>query len=467
MDPKCSSRLHRDAVIALFCFLVMFRLSTEQNTAVFYMRRATLIEHDALVRQNDHTALTLNVQERIDFEDDDDDRPLPFTVSDSKFNFTVNSTRGMETFANDFFQGNMCRHMFNTSLETPATPKSVVRIRFNCKHLFTVSIYGTGNFISAVYALRMAANVIGNVHIEYVCDDAEQEKANLILPWLTGWFPAAPERAVIPTVQQACSTYKTVPIGHMFSTMQWELRRMAVALVGIPSDDHPAKAWAERHLNDPTRAPFMQLSTSLDDPPIYNNFELDDAVLHFRCGDLISSTHPSFGFMKFGSYSRHLNRNTTRSIGIVTQPFGSDAQVRNYDGGMSNKQKCQRVVYAFVEHLQHEFPIAKISIRNDANETIALTFARMIMARQVVIGISSFGVFPGIATFGEAFIRKPDYARAPNRWLLDNPAIESVAPYVKLVDEPKLMAVTCKAKWQQTNGTAVLDWFQNYTAQIA
>jgi hypothetical protein len=242
------------------------------------------------------------------------------------------------------------------------------------------------------------------------------------------------------------------------------LRRMAVALVGIPSSaDHPARQWAADHLEDRARAPFMQVAAALDDAPLYKNVELDDAVLHFRCGDLISSTHPAFGFMKFGSYSRHLDKKSIQTIGIVTQPFDADAQVRRYDGGQSNKDKCRRVVYAFVEHLQNEFPQAKISIRNDAKETIALTFARMIMARQVVIGISSFGVFPAVATFGQAYIRRPDYARAPNRWLLNNPSIDSVAPYVQLVDEPKLMAVTCKNKWSATNGTAVLNWFQNYT----
>jgi hypothetical protein len=501
MEVKSAPRysfLPRDTTVFVCGCLVLFRLSSERNTAKVYMRRSTtLVEHDMLVWQNDHATLTTDVQYNVDFDDDDDeDRPLPFPVYDSLFNFTINSTAGMGDFANDFFHGTMCHRMFNTTSSTVRAladrttttnesasasssskddtttvraaliPKSVVRIQFNCQHLFTKSIYGTGNFISAVYALRLAANVRGNVYIEYVCTDAEAEKANLILPWLTGYFPAPAVPAAVPTLPQACSSYKTVPIGHMFDTAQWELRRMAIALVGIPTTaDHPAQQWAVDHLHDRSRAPFMQIPVSLDDPPIYNNVELDDAVLHFRCGDLISSTHPAFGFMKFGSYSRHLDKSSTKSIGIVTQPFDSDnnAQVRNYDGGQSNKDKCRRVVYALVDHLQHEFPNAKIAIRNDAKETIALTFARMIMARQVVIGISSFGVFPAIATFGQAYIRRPDYPRAPNKWLLNNPNIESVAPYVHLVDEPKLMAVTCKNKWHATNGTAVLDWFQNYT----
>ena len=186
------------------------------------------------------------------------------------------------------------------------------------------------------------------------------------------------------------------------------------------------------------------------------------AVLHFRCGDLISSNHPSFGFMKFGSYSRHLDQNVT-SIGIVTQPFDDHGQAREYDGGESKQAKCKKVVYALVDHLQEKFPAARVAIRNDANETIALTFARMVMAKQVVIGITSFGVFPGIATFGTSYIRKPDYDKAPNRWLL-RPKVEEVLDNVKLVEEPRLMAMSCRRMWKE-DGSAVLDWFRSYETQ--
>lgn len=460
----------RNTAIALFGILVLCRLSAERNAATPYIRRTSLIEPDSLLLQNDYTSLLTDQHDAIDFNDEDNTRPLPFFIGDSKFNYTVNGTNEMGDFANHFFQGNMCKNMFNVTKsaamvsETTVQPKTFVSIRFNCQDLFAKSIYGTGNFISAVYALRMAANTIGNIHLEYICDDAETEQANLILPWLTGWFPAVVERATVPTIQQACSSYKTVPIGNMYKQMTWELRRMAIALVGIPNES--VRQWADEHYLEHGRSHSMQLAVDRDTPPIFNKVELDDTVLHFRCGDLISSTHPSFGFMKFGSYTRHLDGSKIRSIGIVTQPFDNDAQTRKYDGGQSNKDKCKRVVYAFVDHLKEMFPKANIAIRNDAKETIALTFARMIMAEQLVIGISSFGVFPGVATFGKSFIRKPDYHRAPNRWLLDNPSIEKVAPHVTLIEEPRLMAATCKYKWRATNGTAVMDWFQNYASTM-
>lgn len=250
---------------------------------------------------------------------------------------------------------------------------------------------------------------------------------------------------------------------------------MAIALVGIPYAGHSAQQWAEENLWQPSatnisnnnQLPYtMQLpNPSRDSRPLYPGIELDDVVLHFRCGDLIESNHPSFGFMKFESYSRHLLPNVT-SIGIVTQPLNGDgtAQLRLRDRGKRRRERCIIVVHAFVEHLQTHFPAARVSIRNNANETIALTFARMIMAKQTVVGITTFGVFPAVATFGMAYIRRPDFLRCPNRWLL-RPDVETIVDNVKLIDEPRLMAVQCKRLWGN-DGALVLQWFQDYTMTL-
>jgi len=57
-----------------------------------------------------------------------------------------------------------------------------------------------------------------------------------------------------------------------------------------------------------------------------------------------------------------------------------------------------------------------------------------------------FGVFLGIATFGQGYVRQPDYNKVPNRWLL-NPHVETMLDNVHLmVDEPKLMA----AQWKNS-----------------
>lgn len=395
------------------------------------------------------------------------------------YNYT--STDQIEGLCFDFFDGKLCSNMSPDNsiqfMEAAAImPPTRINLQFDCQELFARSELGTGNYISAFYGLRLAAAAMGNVDVSITCPDAAATRHDLILPWMMGWFPRTvhtlpPQNRTHPSVGAACCGYKHIQIGWQLDHMRYELRRMAVALVGIPYAGHPAEQWADENLwntndsgNDASsRGEIVhQLPTpQRDDPPLYPNVDLDEAVLHFRCGDLISSDHPSFGFMKFASFSRHLPRNVT-SIGIATQPFDRDAQTRRADGGDGNKARCRRVVLLFVQHLEREFPAARITIRNDSTETIALTFARMIMARDVVIGITSFGVFPGIATFGTGYVRHPDYNRAPNRWLL-KPFVEDVVDNVRLITEPRLMAGTCKYSWPVDNGTKVLEWFQNYT----
>lgn len=47
----------------------------------------------------------------------------------------------------------------------------------------------------------------------------------------------------LPSPKEVCSTYNKVPISYLVNEIRWDLRRMAVALVGIPYPDHPAAQW--------------------------------------------------------------------------------------------------------------------------------------------------------------------------------------------------------------------------------
>jgi hypothetical protein len=395
----------------------------------------------------------------------------------------TDTIKSMEGLADDLFQGKICEHITsvrdhvdtNTSM---AQRSSFVRVRFHCRALFEQSGLGTGNYISAIYALRLAAEAMGNVtHVEFLCSDAHDEASNLILPWLTGVFPLqqhllnanALDRHPLLSLEHACRPYQSVPIGYAFDDIKWEMRRLAVALVGIPYPGHPSERWVEEHLwpsllssqkntnNNVYQLPHPQL----EDAPLIPHVELDDAVLHFRCGDLIFSNLSRFGFMKFASYSRHLDANIT-SIGIATQPFEAGRNVRKTDVDMKKKpERCRHVIDAFVEHLHDTFPNARVTVRNDPNESIALTFARMVMAQQVVIGISTFGVFPALASFGRSYIRDPDYMRAPNQWLLE-PWFRKRAEAggMTLIQEPRMTGFECRRLWGD-DGSAVLNWLRS------
>jgi hypothetical protein len=400
-------------------------------------------------------------------------------VDNAEYVYSYNETNRMLNFAGDYFHGHLCERILTPDSSTTNIVQAAanlshtaITIHFNCNDLYANSSCGTGNFISAIYGLRLAAATIGNVDVVVTCEDAYEQQGSLILPWIMGWFPrtlpqTAPADRKTPGIDLACSDYNTLPIGYLLHEMRFEMRRMAIALVGIPPyQGHPAQQWAEQNLwstnREQQQAYTMQLTNpARNSPPIFPDVELDDAVLHFRCGDLIAAQFSTHGFMKFESFSRHLFPNVT-SIGIVTQPFDVNAQVRLFDGGQDKRQKCKLVVFAFVDHLRARFPKARITVRNDPRETIALTFARMIMTRQTVIGITSFGVFPGVSTFGTGYIRKPDFfPHCPNLWLLD-PNVERTVNNVKLIEEPRLMAFECAERWG-TDGAEVLQWFRNYT----
>ena len=119
---------------------------------------------------------------------------------------------------------------------------------------------------------------------------------------------------------------------------------------------------------------------------------------------------------------------------------------------------------SFVDYTQNRFPGARVRVLNDARETLALKYTRMIMANQTIVGISSFGVFPAMASFGTGYLRLPDYPYAPNKWLLD-PPIDKLVNNVVLFKEPNIiMAVAIKTLWETHGKEGVLQWFWNGTS---
>jgi hypothetical protein len=348
-----------------------------------------------------------------------------------------------------------------------------VNITFGCKELFEKANCGTGNFIVVMYGMRLVTQVFSNVGLSITCTDAEQTKDDFIMPWLTGWFPPqspnTPTGSFFPMVKpgDVCGWVWTSPIARMYEELRYDFRRMAVELIGIPEQTHPFVETArslqisDRSSSSSDTGSVLQISpvprASLDSTkPV---LEMDDAVVHFRCGDLMNSTHPDYGCMTFNGYTRLISPQA-RSIGILTialSTFDEGGQVRKRDSEPTNKDRCVIVVSSFVEYIQKRFPNARVRVRNDAMETIATTYPRMIM------GISTFGVLPAIGTFGTGYLRRPDYDIAPNRWVL-NPPIDELADNVVLFDEPeRIMVASIKELWETRGKEGVLEWFWNDT----
>jgi hypothetical protein len=398
------------------------------------------------------------------------------TDDDSLSNTVIswNGVGGMNEIITQYWKGNLFCDRINEVRSAALDPNLpiTVNISFGCNDLYKKSDYGTGNFIAFLYGIRLTAHVYGNVGVNFTCYDAEETKDFLILPWLTGWFPPRPstQTSSIPvSIQEACGNYSTQPLSYLHREMQYDLRKMAVALMGVPQPDHPSASFAEalwsRDRNSFHRATMsvsqLALPQKLDIPPFPATLhELDDAVLHFRCGDLMNSVHPGFSFMKFSGYTRHISP-IARSIGILTQPFDIDYQLRNADSGPVKRNRCRIVVTSLVDYVKAHYPGARVRVHNSVNESIALAYARMIMANQTISGISSFGVIPALASFGRGYIRYPDYARGPNKWLL-NPRIDDLADNIVLFHEPKRISVSdMKDLWKNEGAEGVIAWFWN------
>jgi hypothetical protein len=200
----------------------------------------------------------------------------------------VYNATGMHAFVEDGFNGRFCPRMIGDN---------GVHVSFGCDDLFRNNHYGTGNFLMSIYILRSTAKAIGNVDVLVTCHDAQEQKGVLILPWLTGWFPHNDSGSLLDDVVNAshakkCRTMKqriSSPLGERVADIQFELRKMAVALVGIPNREHPSHSFSQENLwkeqKEDTVLPVYGIrSPHKDEKPIVPDVILDDAVLHFRCG---------------------------------------------------------------------------------------------------------------------------------------------------------------------------------------
>jgi hypothetical protein len=375
----------------------------------------------------------------------------------------------MYTFVQDGFRSQFCPRIVANLQHVSHPERGLVDISFGCRDVFENNGYGTGNFLTSIYTLRSIAEALGIVDIVIQCDDANEEKAKLILPWLTGWFPSKKHStwfydSLNMTELQKCNLVKKQvqsALAERVSDIQYDLRRLAVALVGIPSIDHPSYRYAQSHFWPEiveAKSSIHSIATPQQgDSPLFPGLELDDVVLHFRCGDLIYSDEPRYGFMTFDAYARQISPQA-QSIGIVTESFDAKGQHRQADNGRVTRDRCRLVVDAFVEHLQQRFPNAQVRIRNGPEETVALAYARLIMANQTVTSLSTFAFFPAVAAFGKALVKRPS-PKNLGGWLVKLKSAGK-AENIEFFDEPDWLSTKqCKRMWGD-DGSAVLQWFR-------
>ena len=282
-----------------------------------------------------------------------------------------------------------------SSLEATApVPSTVLNVTMDCIDQNTEKKQGLGqgNWVTAIYASRMAAYLAG-VDFKFQCLDGQNSKMNLLLPWFDRHQVANPINRTIwpyggerPNTKEACTVkYPHLRIDKMALQIQDDLRKMAVTLLGTRDEirQHP--------------------DVPVDAEPLIPNIQLDDVALHFRCGDVLGGANRNdFGMIRYNEYKKWIPKDT-ESIGILTQPFEKERN-RGRDSGKT--ENCRTVVFALVEYLQDFAPKAKITIHNGSNETLPLAYARLVMANYAITSLTSFGIFPIVGTFGQGFFQE-------------------------------------------------------------
>jgi len=328
---------------------------------------------------------------------------------------------------------------------------------------------GQGNWIMSMYLARMAA-ALAQVDFKLQCipTNATAGKTplpihrRLLTPWITGYQPALPpqlleqwpfdhsgrppshHQVVIPN-----GSYQNMPVHKMANAIITDMRRMAMTVADSIDSDH--------YHDDSIRSVDLIMAL-FQQQKLHNQHHsrlYDDVAIHLRCGDIMGKvSRTDYGFIKFSEYAKWIrNDTTTKSIGIITQPFHKNL-LRQLD--QDHVDQCRNVTYTLVKYLQTAYPQARVSIHNGPNETMPHAFARLTLAKKSFVSYSTFGIFPVLASFGDGYFQKghPNVNYWANH-LVSSPQQREYYPHLHMVESPKLTPADIMAM----NFTNVLEWF--------
>ena len=272
-----------------------------------------------------------------------------------------------------------------------------VWFHFNCTDLYVNSGGGTGNWLLAFYAMRLATR--GRLTLE--CTDSGTSS---LIPYVLGDFEPRPDNT------EVCGkSMKDIPLHRM----QDEIRRDLSALRDFDSG--------------------------------IDNF--DEAVVHFRCGDLVVRGHPGYSFVRFPVYRRYLPPNTSR-VGILTQPLWKEGNRRLDRKGVS---RCRTLVSLLEGYLQRYYP--NVAVHDEAD--LRVTYQRMLRAQTLIGSESTFAAFAALTSNETVWMPRPQNDRAPNQWMLRSrfDGWMDLDPVLDTLPSERL------TEWWNESEKSVLEWF--------
>lgn len=143
-----------------------------------------------------------------------------------------------------------------------------------------------------------------------------------------------------------------------------------------------------------------------------NAINAEDAVVHLRLGDAVSSgKDEGTGLLPFRSYSRLLRRaqnerGPLHTISILTQAFDPNA-LRLQD--RPHVERSSWVAQELLNHLREEFPNAHVVLHNDPGDSPQVSYIRLMKASKVAIcGASTFCTYPVVANQAIRYLYESD-----------------------------------------------------------
>jgi hypothetical protein len=332
-----------------------------------------------------------------------------------------------EAFLRNGAQGRLCKHIERTKKEvrkvhsSNGTQQNIeLYAEYSCQKIHEMNRHG--NFILGYYGMKLAALAF-EYEFEFACSD---KPTNVSSDYLLWWLQTDRQKRT-----KYNDYYDKYQINRTLFNPPVPPRKLACSGMGKASLQYTGE-YARRDLRNMAIAlqPSFQATTKNN-----NGMEtistLDEASIHFRCGDVLSSHIPAndknYGLLQFQAYKKYIPSHV-KTIGIVTAPFSVETS-RNEDRKYT--AKCRKVVERLVSYLQESFPNTTINIRNDPTESIPMVMSRLILSKYTFCVRSTFCLFPAVATFGTSYVQQDGVAYFLNE-------ISQVYDNIRLMKEPFL-----------------------------
>lgn len=183
----------------------------------------------------------------------------------------------LENMFNGVIKGRnpLCQTLRRHRMANPSGSMLRYVLTLSCRDAFQQAVAGTGNLIHAILYIHLTAKTFAPITVDIQCIDGENEKDSLILPWLMG-SATYTEDSYSQSEVICRKTASEIPIHELLPELRRKLARMVLSTTGhFPTELHLSTSGV---ISD---------RTSISQNMSRIQMELDDVVIHFRCGDIL------------------------------------------------------------------------------------------------------------------------------------------------------------------------------------